>query len=77
MSCPINLIKYSLDYHGYQTFAICSNHRPKDTNINNMGGVSKKVFICSPVTKAAINTITTYKVGVVILYKGVCLVLTE
>ena len=39
---------------------MCSSHLPKDTNINNMGEVSKKVLCGLSVTKVNTNSTTIY-----------------
>ena len=43
-------------------FAICSSHRPKDTKVNNIGGVSKNVLgLTKALSAKAINRTVTYK----------------
>ena len=42
------------------TFAMCSSHLPKDTNINSMGEVSKKVLCGLSVAKVNTNNTTIY-----------------
>ena len=45
-------------------FAMCSSQRPKDTNTNNIGGVSKKVFgLFGNFSSIAITSTATCKDG--------------